>query len=541
KHRQISRNLKIGISSLLILLILFFILPIPNNKPTFSKQLYSADHELISAIVSSEQQWCFPMDEAIPEHLKTCIVLYEDEYIKYHPGVNPISIIKAFFANKQAKRTVRGASTLAMQVMRMRNNNAKRSWSNKIQETVSALKYSLLNRDQTIIRDWCEIAPFGGNTIGIKAAALRYFNRPLDKLSWAEYALLTVMPNGPSTANLTKNRDKLKQKRDLLLKKLNRKGYLNHADLELYLDEDLPEVLREIPQSAYHLLLFLSKKYPDKNIFHTTIQKSIQENTMELLNREGTFLQIDDINNLAAVVIDVQTNQLVAYHGNIRNRQNKFSYVDIVQSPRSYGSLLKPLLYASALDRGLFLPYELVADIPTAIGDFQPKNFDKKYRGAVPLSDILLQSLNVPAVRLLNYTGLQYFYDLISQLNLAYLNRGADHYGLSIILGGGESSLWDLTRLYKGFAQNYLGFPNPYGAVQTLQEEAKQDSKVNLKFSAFAIDYTVKTMADLTRPREEKSWDLYENNYKIAWKTGTSYGHKDAWAIGFNGKYAVGV
>ena len=541
--RQILKTKKfrfiLGLATLMALC--FILLPVPDGKPAYSKQLYSNDNRLISAIVSSDQQWCFPLDEALPEQLKASIVLYEDEYIAYHPGINPISVIKSLHTNRKAGKTVRGASTLAMQVMRMRNQNAVRSWSNKIWEALSALKYSLMHADDQILQDWCETAPFGGNTIGVKAAALRYFNRPLDKLSWAEYALLAVMPNGPATANLTKNRDKLRQKRDVLLKKLHDKGHFDAIDLALYIDEDLPVLLQEVPQSAYHLLLYLSKKYPGKNIFHTTLDKSIQESTLELISREGSFLQIDDINNLAVVVLDVQANQLVAYHGNIRNRQNQFSYVDIVQSPRSYGSLLKPLLYAYALDKGEFLPEELIADIPTAIGDFQPKNFDRKYRGAVPLSDMLLLSLNVPSVRLLNYVGMQSFYDQIRQLNPAYLNRGVFHYGLSIILGGGESSLWDLCRLYKGLAQNYMGYPNPYGQVQILKDKAPEANRIDVSFSAFAIDHTVNTMANLTRPREEKSWNLFENDYKTAWKTGTSYGHKDAWAIGFNGKYAVGV
>ncbi|HRO72670.1 MAG TPA: transglycosylase domain-containing protein, partial [Saprospiraceae bacterium] len=200
--------------------LLFIIFPLPDQEPAYSKQLYGDDNQLLSAVVSSEQQWCFPVDDTIPEHLKTCIILYEDAYIGYHPGINPVSILKSFYTNYKSGRTVRGASTLAMQVMRMKNKNSVRSWSNKIWEALSAIKFSLINKDENIIIEWCRIAPFGGNTIGIKAAALRYFNRPLDKLSWSEYALLTVMPNGPSTANLTKNRNKLKQKRNQLLQKL---------------------------------------------------------------------------------------------------------------------------------------------------------------------------------------------------------------------------------------------------------------------------------------------------------------------------------
>lgn len=540
KHWNIHK-IKIFHWLIVVLLVFWALLPLPDTKPAFSKVLYSNDGTLLAATISQEQQWCFPMDEDIPKHLAQCIITYEDDYMAYHPGVNPIAVIKAMIKNLKSGKTKRGASTLAMQVMRMKNKHAKRNWYNKIKETLGAVKYSLTTYDKTIVREWCEIAPFGGNTIGIKAAALRYFERSVDKLSWAEYALLAVMPNGPSTANLTKNRKSLKDKRDFLLKKLHTKGYFDASDLALFLDEDLPYETKNVPQHAYHALLFLAKQYPAQNIFRSTVQYDIQLRIQELLERESGFLKIDDIRNLAAVVIDIQSNQLVAYQGNVKNSDGKFSYVDVVQAPRSYGSLLKPLLYAQTLESQQLLPNEMVADIPTAIGDFQPQNFDKKYRGAVPFQDVIIQSLNVPSVRVLNTIGLQSFYDVVKRLDMAYLNKGADHYGLSIILGGGESSLWDLARMYKGFAQNYTGNPDPFKQVECLTSSVGKPSKNAFKFSAGTMDNLVKTMSDLTRPREEKSWDYFGTDYKIAWKTGTSYGHKDAWALGFNGKYMVGV
>lgn len=526
---------------ILIVIISLLVIPLPDGRPTYSKVLYSKEGILLSATISADQQWCFPIDEDIPDKLSVCIIQYEDEFFRYHPGVNPFSILKAFWSNVTSGKTKRGASTIAMQVMRMKNCNATRNWYNKIKETLGAIKYSLLHRDKTILREWCEIAPFGGNTIGIKAAALRYYGRSVDKLSWAEYALLAVMPNGPSFANLTKNRKILQQKRDFLLRKLQRKGYFDAMELKLYLGEELPIETKTIPQDAYHVLQFLLKKYPGQNIFRSTIPYDIQIRIQEILNRESNFLKIDDIRNLSAVVIDVKSNQLIAYQGNVVNNDGKFSYVDVAQAPRSYGSLLKPLLYAHTLESAQLLPHEMVADIPTAIGDFQPENFDKKYRGAVRFEEMLIQSLNVPAVRVLNTVGMQSFYDMIKKLDIAYLNKGADHYGLSIILGGGESSLWDLSRIYKGLAQNYSGTTDPFKQVQCLSDVTPVGSKNVFSFSAGTMDHLIKAMSDLTRPREEKSWQMYGTDYKIAWKTGTSYGHKDAWALGFNGRYMVGV
>lgn len=536
-----SKTKRIILWVLSLLFLAFLIMPLPNIKPSYSKVLYSKEGILLSATISPEQQWCFPMDEEIPQKLTDCIITYEDEYFSYHPGINPIAITKAMIENIKAGKTIRGASTIPMQVMRMKNKHAHRNWYNKIKETIGAIKYSLTHRDKTILREWCEIAPFGGNTIGIKAASLRYFGRSVDKLSWSEYALLAVMPNGPSSANLTKNRHILQQKRDFLLKKLHGKGHFDASELELYLGEELPIETKAIPQNAYHALLFLAKKHPHQSVFRSTIPHDIQIRLEELLERESSFLKLDDIRNIAAVVIDVKTNQLIAYQGNVLASNGKFSYVDVAQAPRSYGSLLKPLLYAHTLETAQLLPNEFVADIPTSIGDFQPENFDKKYRGAVPFEEMLIQSLNVPSVRVLNTVGMQSFYGLVKQLDIAFLNKGADHYGLSIILGGGESSLWDLGRIYKGLAQNYRGEIDPFRPTQCLIDEPNIESKSKFSFSAGTMDHLVKAMSDLTRPREEKSWQMYGTDYKIAWKTGTSYGHKDAWAIGFNGKYMVAI
>lgn len=538
------KRLKYGKSLLFIAVISVLttlVFPLPESGVSYSKALYSKEGILLSAKVSEDGQWCFPYEGNLPDKLTKSIILYEDEYFRWHPGINPVSAVKAFVQNRKRGKIVRGASTLPMQVMRMRNKNASRSWLNKIREMAGAIKYSLIHTDEYILREWCNIAPFGGNTVGVGAASLRYFGRPVTQLSWSECALLAVMPNGPSSANLRKNREVLKQKRDLLLHKLAKKGYFNTSELTLYLGEEIPVETRAIPSQAYHALEYLASKHPERYVFQTTIPATIQETTLGILQQEASFLKSDGIGNLAAVIIDLENDELTAYHGNIRDTETPFSYVDVAQAPRSYGSLLKPLLYAHCLETGTFLPNELVADIPTAIGEFQPENFDKKYRGAVPLEEIVIKSLNVPAVRTLNTCGLQTFYEQLERLDIQYLDKGAGHYGLSIILGGGESSLWDLSRIYKGLALNYSGHPDPFRPVRCLKEEKGKPTKDPVVFSAYAMDYTVRIMADLTRPREEKSWDLFSGNKKTAWKTGTSYGHKDAWAIGFTGRYMVAV
>ncbi|MEZ4906852.1 MAG: transglycosylase domain-containing protein [Saprospiraceae bacterium] len=423
----------------IIFIIALLIIPIPRYSPHFSKSLYDIDGNLLSATVSDEGQWCFPLDSGIPEKLQKSIILYEDEYFYFHPGFNPVSIIKSIIIDIKNRRIVRGGSTITMQLMRMKNRNVSRNILNKFIETLSAVKYSLFHSKSSILKSWCEIAPFGSNVIGVKAASLKYFNRNIDQLSWSECALLAVMPNGPGYANINKNRTELLRKRDFLLHKIHDKGYISDDELVIYLSEDLPERTFDIEQKAYHYLKFLEKSFPDQNIFYSDINFNIQYQVNQIVQSESQNYQSDDIRNMAAIVLDVKENSVLAYIGNVLDGKNGFNYVDIIQSPRSYGSILKPLLYAFSIDNGYLLPRELVADIPTTIGDYRPENFDKKFRGAVHFDEVIIQSLNVPSVRVLNKVGLHNFYNQISKLDIKYLDKGADYYGLSIILGGGRA------------------------------------------------------------------------------------------------------
>ena len=539
RRKKIIKRILIASSILVLGLI---VMPLPKDRTAYSKTVYDDNGQLLSATTSREGQWALPLTSHIPDHLAAAIVCYEDEYFYWHLGVNPISAIKAMATNARAGKIKRGGSTLPMQVMRMRHQRKGRNLANKLREMVFAIKYSIVRSKRSIIRDWAAIAPFGGNTIGVEAASLRYFGRNLNELSWAEYALLAVMPNNPTGVNIQRQQAKLKEKRDVLLEKLASRGYFQGADLEIYKDEDLPNDLFAIPQRAYHFLRFCATK--EKNVFRyeSTLDGALQDRVSALVQNEAGFLQTQDIHNMAAVVVDVTDNTLKAYVGNVNQANGGFSYNDLVQAQRSYGSLLKPLLYARAIEQFYHLPSEMVADIPTNIGDFRPENFDKKYRGAVALNDALIQSLNVPMVRLLYQMGYADFYQLIHKdLQIGGLDRGADHYGLSIILGGGETSLWELARVYKGLARNYAGILSPYDKINFLKEGLEESGQPKFAFGAYGISHLVDALTDLTRPREERSWELYAGQKKVAWKTGTSFGHRDAWSIGFSGKYMVAV
>lgn len=525
-----------------ILLILFLgsilSVKIPSLDLDYSKALFASDGSLLSAKLAKDEQWRFPIDEELPPTLKEAIIHFEDEYFYKHPGVNPVSIAKSFYINLKAKQIKRGGSTITMQIMRMYRGNNKRSYNQKLIEVLGALKLELLYSKEDILTMWASVAPFGGNTVGASTASWRYFQRPLKELSTAEFATLAVLPNAPSSIHLNKNRKKLKVKRDALLYKLYTNNKIDSIDYTLSLAEDLPNQLLKVPQDAIHLLDHLVKTYPDKHLFHSTLSITYQSVFNDILQAQSDIYQFDGIDNAAGIIIDIEANEVLAYIGNTKTK-GQIRYVDCVQAPRSYGSLLKPFLYAQAIDQGYFSPRELIKDIPTSFDGFTPKNFDRQFRGVVSMDQMVSKSLNVPAVRVLNYVGLNTFHKLVTNdLNLSHINRDANHYGLSIILGGAESSMWDLSNAYKGLVLNHKGHEEPFGQVKVIKDEHVTSSKFS--FHPVAASYTIEAMSSVHRPKEEQHF-VKMNGDKIAWKTGTSYGHRDAWSIGTNGKYVVAV
>lgn len=516
------------------------LVPIPDREDDFSHVLYDRNGVLLSATIATDEQWRFPLEETLPVQLKECILLFEDEYFLYHPGVNPISILKAFWANAKKGKIVRGGSTISMQVMRMARGNRSRTIYQKAIECLGAFKLELFYSKNEILEMWAAMAPMGGNTVGVSTAAWRYFQRDLDNLSNAEYATLAVLPNSPSQVHLGKNPGKLKARRDFLLTKLFRHHKLDSLEWQLSLEEPIPTEQFNIPFDAYHFLEFNKSQHQDRHIFQSTIDANLQSVVQSHVDAISVVYQADGIKNAAAVVIDNQTNEIVAYVGNSKDHKNLSRYVDCVQAPRSYGSLLKPILYAYALDEGYFMPHEMVKDIPTHISGFSPRNYDKRFRGEAPLDQMVSLSLNVPAVRTLNYVGLHSFHHLLTKdLNLKFIHPKADHHGLSIILGGAEGSLLEMARLYKGLSRNYFQKSHPFNAPKSLRSELKSIPHP-FEFDHRSISHTIEAMTSLERPKEEQNFIKY-GGAEVAWKTGTSYGHRDAWAVGTTPEYTVAV
>ena len=517
--------------------------------------LLNADNgKLLSARIADDGQWRFPLSTEVPYKFEKALITFEDKNFRGHPGVDVLALGRAIKQNLSEGRVVSGGSTLSMQVIRLHRKGRSRSIFEKLVEIVLATRLELRYSKDEILNLYASHAPFGGNTVGLEAAAWRYFGRDASQLSWAEAALLAVLPNQPSLLFPGKNNDRLKAKRDRLLDRMHAEGYMDATSLLLAKDEPLPERPRPLPMKASHLLNRGIAEGKGQQKINSTLDYHLQRRVSRILQSHHALLRTDEIHNAAALVLDVRTGTVKAYAGNVINAGKEHSQsVDIIKAPRSTGSLLKPLLYAAALDDGLILPESLLPDVPMFFGSFTPENYSKTFDGAVAANTALSRSLNVPAVHLLKEYGYPRFHDKLKALGMGTLSQHADHYGLSLILGGSEGTLWDLANIYAGMARTLNDFyptsGNPYSSalykpaqfVQNVNEAEAAHNEDKKHLGAAAIWFAFEAMLELYRPDEDAAWKMYSSSRKIAWKTGTSFGYRDGWAIGLTPDHVVAV
>ncbi len=534
---------------LLVFGVWWFCLPRQLFTAPTSTVVKSKEGFLLGARIAKDGQWRFPETSHVPERFAKCLLYFEDEYFHQHPGFNPVAMAKAFWQNLTTNKR-RGGSTITQQVIRLSRKNQKRTYLEKAIELVQATRLEATFSKKEILNLYASHAPFGGNVVGLETAAWRYFGIPAEDLSWGQAAALAVLPNAPALIFPGKNEAILRKKRNRLLYKLHVKQVIDKTSLELALQEPLPQKPLALPDLAPHLTEKIRKEHRGEQII-TSLSYSLQNQMQQLANKHYRRLIQNKINNLAVLVLDIETRKIVGYIGNAPNTQ-KDPFVDIIQQPRSTGSILKPFLYAAALDAGQFLPHSLVEDVPTNINGYAPLNYDKKYRGAAPAGEALAMSLNVPFVRILQDYGVAKFYNLLQKLKLKAINRNANSYGLSLILGGAESSLWNVTNAFAAMAGSlnfYVENSSQYRSNEFVKADYIKNAPTNFDekialppvFSAGSIYHTLKSLQNVNRPEEERNWEFFNSNQTIAWKTGTSYGFKDAWAVGVTPKYAVGV
>lgn len=553
--KKLKNSIKTHPKKLIILLVLlvayYFCLP-KNlfNEPT-STVVLANNNQLLGAVIADDGQWRFPKSDSIPIKFQQAIIHFEDANFYQHFGFNPVSIYKAFQQNRKAGKVVRGGSTLTQQVIRLSRKNKKRSYTEKLKEIIFATRLEFRHSKKEILNLYASNAPFGGNVVGLEMAAWRYFGLKPTQLSWAESATLAVLPNAPSLIYPGKNQERLKIKRNKLLQKLYEEAVIDGITLELALAEELPQKPYRLPTIATHLTQEISKKHKGDRI-ETSLDIHLQKQVNQLSKRYYNRLKQNEVYNMAVLVLDVKTRKVLAYVGNSPTDKKHQKNVNNILSRRSTGSVLKPFLYANMLQSGDLLPQQLVSDIPTEIAGYTPKNFNEKYDGAVPADEALTRSLNIPAVRMLQRYGLEKFREDLKEYNLKHLDKSAGHYGLSLILGGAEASLWDICKTFAGMSSivnhfeelKHKYYSNEFVEPTYLKSEKVSFGKIESQpknVDAGSWYLTLETLTNVNRVATDQAWKYYDSAKKIAWKTGTSFGNRDAWAVGTNANYVVGV
>lgn len=501
----------------------------------YSTVVLSENGHLLHAFLNKKEQWHFPPDTfTVDEKLKKAVITFEDEGFYTHIGVDFKAIFRAARDNIQHGRITSGASTIPMQIARMRHPQ-KRNYFNKLREAFFAIKLTLHHSRENLLRLYLDHAPYGGNVIGYRTAALVFFDKTANELTWAEAATLAVLPNAPGLIYPSRTSNALLERRNQLLHKVHEKGHIEALTLELALLEPVPDRFHRFQTQAPHLAFRLKRDYPQEFILRTTISAALQQKCNQLASMYRYRYLSYGIHNLAILVTDTKTGAVKSYVGS----PDFFDFdhggqVDGVMAWRSSGSILKPFLYALSIDEGLITPESYIRDLPTYFDGFSPRNASREYNGVATAREALVQSLNIPAVRLLNAYGLYQFYTFLKGAGVSTLFRSADDYGLPLILGGSEVTLWEMSKLYRGLANRGV-FADNY-----LLEEAPGTQSVRL-ISPGSCYLVLDMLHDLKRPGSEYYWHFFNSARPFAWKTGTSYGHKDAWAIGVNPEYTIAV
>lgn len=544
-----------------LLLAYIFCLPRPLFDHPTSMVLEDQQGNLLGARIAGDGQWRFPAPDSLPATFVQALLEFEDRRFYRHLGVDLRSIGRAMVQNIRNGEIVSGGSTITMQLMRMARNRNNRSVWQKIIEVIQATRLEWTYSKDEILRLYAANAPFGGNVVGLEAASWRYFAKRPDLLTWSEAATLAVLPNSPGLIHPGRNRDALQAKRNRLLDRLYQRGIIDQVTNELAKEEPLPQAPLPLPRLAPHLLDRADLEYVktgkiQQSRVHTTLDQGMQQQLNAIVQRHQERLRANGVHNLAAFVLDLESGAVKAYVGNVLGAGKAHGEaVDVIPAPRSTGSILKPLLYACMLQEGQLVGESQIPDVPTLLSGYKPENFHEKYDGLVPARRALIRSLNVPFIHLLQKYGLEKFHYQLRKFDFQHITFSPDHYGLPLILGGAEASLWDITATYASLGR-ILKHTYDYSGEYTQRDFRKPhyllsetpDNEANLSLTrappylgAGAIWLTFEAMKELERPNEEGVWERFRSSRQVAWKTGTSFGFRDAWAVGITPHFAVGV
>jgi len=523
---------------------------LPRFDDDYSFATYDEAGNLLCVSLSGREEYRLPPSQRLNPVYRSGVVSYEDASFYLHFGIDFPSIIRAIFLNAKNQKRLSGASTLTMQTARLLFGAQKRNYIQKLKETFCALLLETVHTKDEIFRMYIANAPFGGNVVGVEGATFRYFSATMEDLTPSQCAVLAILPNQPSLVSLGKRREILQKKRDTLLSKMYKYSVLTMEDYELGKAEDLPSSPHPLPFIAMHYHNWLKFNNEMTSKCKTTIDRDLQLLIERLCESHASQLRLNFVHNMAVLVQEVQTGKIKVYVGNTgffaSNGKNVF--VDMVQARRSSGSLLKPFLYAGMLDRGMIFPSSLLKDLPTQIQTYAPENNNGEYEGVIRANEALAKSLNVPFVRSLREYGIPSFLKLLRECGFTTLDRSASEYGLPLILGGGEVTLSEVCEAYRLLMLQAMrkDIDDDTRGAESWRKMNKEEQSKTGRFIKFPISQgaaylTLEALSHSKRPHEYAVLESLNLSQKIAWKTGTSDGFKDAWSIGVTTKYVVGV
>lgn len=514
-------------------ILLDIIFPLPEAKQ-FSKVIKSRKGEIMAAYLTTDDKWRLrtKLEDVSPELIEA-IIEKEDSWFYWHPGVNPLTIITALYENISAGKIVSGGSTITMQTVRLLEP-AERTYWNKFLEILRAFQIELHYSKEKILELYLSLLPYGGNVEGVSSASFIYLNKAPDKLSLAQSVLLSVIPNDPNSLRLDRYMHQARKKRDIWLGFYDKKNIFSHEEIIDALDEPINSGRYEMEKIAPHFSDYLKSSLGKEDIL-TTLDIRKQRIAERLLRNHVSRVKLKDVSNGAVIVINNRNHSIEAYCGSsdFYDKRNS-GQVDGIRAVRSPGSALKPGLYCHAFDRGNLTPKMLLYDLPTDFNSYQPENYTDEYHGAVTAEFALRQSLNVPAVSLLEDSGFNEYLELLIKAGFRQIKKDRRKLGLSLILGGCGVTLKELTEFFSSFATGGDLFPAKY-------EQGEYNADSIKLFSAASCYILSEILSGIERPDLPNELLSLTDLPKIAWKTGTSYGKRDAWAIGYNPNYTIGV
>ena len=545
---------KVALAVLLGLFLLDKLFPPPLNVP-YSTIVTAADSTTLHAFLSRDDKWRMyaTLDEITPT-LRQTMLQKEDRWFRWHPGINPVAMARALGRNLLSGKRTSGASTITMQVVRLLEPRP-RTYGSKVIEVLRAFQLEWRLSKDEILQLYLNLVPYGGNIEGIKSASLLFFGKPPQLLSLAEITTLAIIPNRPSSLRLGENNTAVVtavvKARNAWLKRFAAAGTFPKQAIDNALLEPLNAHRRPAPNVAPHLSLRLQSEHPNEPIIVSTIQANVQAAAERLVRQYVDRIKAQNIHNAAVLVINNQTGAVEAYVGSAEfGDVVDGGQVDGVRAVRSPGSALKPLLYALAFDQGLITPKAKINDVPTNFGSgsgsYEPDNYDRQFNGPVTAEFALANSLNIPAVKLLRDVSTPVFVAKLREAGFKTVQKQADDLGLSMILGGCGVTLEELTQAYTAFAnggrRRDLVYMREVGELLTRDGRARPIRVWPAPtFSPEATFLVTNTLTQITRPDLPNNFDNSYHLPRIAWKTGTSYGRRDAWSVGYNRHYTVGV